>query len=369
MRSLLVLALLLAGCAQAQSPEQALPGFTTNTALRSIELSELRGGGPPKDGIPSIDDPQFVSPEAASSWLADREPVILITVEGETRIYPLQILTWHEIVNDELAGVPVAITFCPLCYSAIAVDRRLDTDEGERTLTFGVSGLLRHSDMVMFDRETETLWQQFTGEALVGDLLGSTLTLLPAQIVSFAQARDAAPDAPVLSRDTGHQRDYGRNPYAGYDDVDKRPFLFDGKDNGQLPPMQRVIAVSVDEASRAYPADLTLERGVVADELADQPLVVFHISGTATALGDAEIASARDVGATGVFDPRVGDRTLTFERRGDRFVDAETASSWTITGEAVEGELAGTQLETVLHHDTFAFAWFAFKPDATVFEG
>ncbi|MEO0558988.1 MAG: DUF3179 domain-containing protein [Bacteroidota bacterium] len=366
MRALLAL-LLLAGCAQAQSPEQALPGFSTNTALRAIDLSELRGGGPPKDGIPSIDDPQFVSVDVASSWLADREPVILLTVEDETRIYPLQILTWHEIVNDELGGVPVAITFCPLCYSAIALDRRIPTDEGERTLTFGVSGMLRFSDMVMFDRETETLWQQFNGEALVGDLLGTTLTLLPAQIVSFSQARDVAPDAPVLSRETGHQRDYGRNPYAGYDDVDKRPFLFDGEDNGQLPPMQRVIAVTAGEAARAYPADLTLERGVVADELGGQPLVVFHIEGTATALGEAEIAAARDVGATGVFDPRVDGQTLTFERRGDRFVDAETASAWTITGEAVDGELAGTQLETVLHHDTFAFAWFAFRPDATVF--
>ena len=370
MRPLVLATVLLAGCTSAPDAqtETALPGFRTNTAKRSIELAELRGGGPPKDGIPSIDAPRFVSADAASGWLADREPVVLLQLDGAAKVYPLQILTWHEIVNDELAGRPVAVTFCPLCYSAIAVDRRISDGDSARTLTFGVSGLLRHSDMVMFDRQTETLWQQFTGEALVGDLLGTTLEILPAQIVSFAQAREAAPDAPVLSRETGHDRDYGRNPYAGYDDVDQRPFLFDGPDNGRLPPLARVVAVTVDAHSRAYPAATTFDRGVIADTLGRQPVVVFHTAGTATALGAEEIARGRDVGATGVFDPRFGGRTLTFERRGGRFVDAETASSWDITGAAVEGELAGAQLRPIGHHDTFAFAWFAFQPDATVYE-
>ena len=307
------------GCADAQAPERALPGFETNTSKRTIDLAELQAGGPPKGGIPAIDAPRFVDAEAAAAWLAPQEPVVLLRVGGAAKVYPLQILTWHEVVNDSLGGAPVAVTFCPLCYSAVAVSRRVETAAGPRTLTFGVSGLLRHSDLVMYDRQTETLWQQFTGEALVGDLVGVSLSVLPAQIVSFAQARAAAPDAPVLSRETGHERPYGENPYVGYDDVARTPFLYRGAEDGRLPPMARVVAVEVPAppgtasggaasggaAFRAYPARLTRRRGVVADTLGGVPLVVLHAPGATTALGAKRIAEAREVGTTGVFRPEV----------------------------------------------------------------
>ncbi|MEM6285597.1 MAG: DUF3179 domain-containing protein [Bacteroidota bacterium] len=373
----LALALPVAGCAQAPSPEaeQALPGFATNTAQRTIDLSELMSGGPPKDGIPSIDAPQFVSAEAASGWLAPQEPVILLEVGDEAKFYPLQILTWHEIANDTLGGRPVAVTFCPLCYSAVAFDRRVETGGETRTLSLGVSGMLRFSDMVIYDRQTETLWQQFTGEALVGDLVGTTLEILPAQIVSFAQARAAHPEAPVLSRETGHARDYGRNPYAGYDDVGARPFAFRGPEDGRLPPMARVAAVEVETASgpafRAYPASVTRERRVVHDTLGGQRIVVFHADGATTALGAAQIAEAREVGTTGAFRPEAavdGETTaLTFRYDNGAFVDDQTGSRWRVTGEATAGPLAGAELAPVLHHDTFAFAWFAFRPETTVY--
>ncbi|NNF56914.1 MAG: DUF3179 domain-containing protein [Rhodothermaceae bacterium] len=363
----------LLGC-QAQpmnDREQALPGFTTNTALRTIELSELRSGGPPKDGIPAIDSPRFTDTGSASEWIADQEPVILLRIGETARLYPLQILTYHEIVNDEVDGVPVSVTFCPLCYSAIAFDRRVETDDGPRTLDFGVSGMLRNSDLVMFDRQTETLWQQFTGEALVGDLVGITLDVLPAQIVSFAQAREAHPEAPVLSRETGHQRPYGTNPYAGYDDVGNRPFLYDGPDNGQIAPLTRVIAVKLDDAARAYPTDLTRERRVVHDTLGEQPVVVFHAEGAVTALGARVIADAREVGSTGVFDPRVetdeGEQVLRFTYENGRFVDSPTGTTWTITGEAVSGPLAGQRLRPLPFGDYFAFAWFAFRPETSLY--
>ena len=393
-RPALALALLAAGCADAQTAERALPGFETNTARRTIDLGELQAGGPPKGGIPAIDAPRFVSAEAAAAWLEPQEPVVLLRVGGAAKVYPLQILTWHEVVNDSLGGAPVAVTFCPLCYSAVAVDRRVDTGAappgarpageqgagaGRRTLTFGVSGLLRHSDLVMYDRQTETLWQQFTGEALVGDLVGATLDVLPAQIVSFAQARAAAPDAPVLSRETGHDRAYGENPYVGYDDVSQRPFLYRGPDDGRLPPMARVVAVEVageggvGAAFRAYPARTTRERGVVADTLGGVPLVVFHADGATTALGERRIAEAREVGTTGVFRPeaeRGGERlALTFRPAPGGFVDDQTGSTWAVTGEAVSGPLAGARLAPLRHHDTFAFAWFAFRPETTVYGG
>ena len=363
-----------AGCLAQGGGEHAetLPGFRTNTSLRSIVLGELRQGGPPKDGIPSIDDPQFVTAAAAAEWIADQEPVILLRVADEARIYPLQILTFHEIVNDVVAGVPVAVTFCPLCYSALAFDRNVPTEDGPTALTFGVSGMLRHSDLVMYDRQTETLWQQFTGEALVGDLLGATLRVLPAQILSFAQAREAEPQAPVLSRETGHDRPYGTNPYTGYDDVSRQPFLYDGPDDGRLPPLARVIAVKLPEAARAYPTDLTRARRVVHDTLGGQPVVVFHAEGAVTALGDRVIADAREVGSTGAFDPRVtsGEVTqaLTFRYDDGHFVDTQTGSIWDVTGTALVGPLAGQRLRPLPSGDYFAFAWFAFRPETSLYQ-
>ena len=372
MRFALALLVFAVGCAQAQRPERGLPGFATDTSRRAIDLGELQSGGPPKDGIPSIDAPRTVSADAASGWVGDQEPVILLRLDGQARIYPLQVLIWHEIANDTLAGRPVAVTFCPLCYSAVAFDRRIETDEGERTLEFGVSGLLRFSDLVMFDRQTETLWQQFTGDALVGEFVGTTLTTLPAQIVSFAQARDAAPRADVLSRETGHARDYGRNPYAGYDDVSQTPLFYRGETPGEIAPMARVVAVEAGGAFRLYPADGTRQRGVTNDQLAGVPVAVFHTDGATTALGEERIAGAREVGTTGAFDRRLRydgeSMALTFRWSGGQITDAETGSVWDVTGQARSGPLAGAALAALQSHDTFAFAWFAFRPETSVFE-
>src|SRR5216683_6952868 len=178
-------------------------GWKTNFSKAQVPLSDIESGGPPRDGIPPIDQPKFVSPAEAGAWMKDQEPVIAFELNGNARAYPLQILIWHEIVDDEVGGVPVAITFCPLCNTAIAFDRRVDG----QTLRFGTTGNLRRSDLVMWsDDPGETWWQQITGEALVGDLVGRQLTMLPAEIVSFADFKAAFPSGQVLSRDTGNPR-------------------------------------------------------------------------------------------------------------------------------------------------------------------
>ena len=187
----------------------------TDFDTASVDLSEIMSGGPPKDGIPSIDDPKFV-PVAESSDLGANEPVIGLTVNGESRAYPLRILTWHEIVNDSVGGVPVSVTFCPLCNATIVFDRR----SGGEVLDFGTTGRLRKSDLVMYDRQSESWWQQFTGQAIVGEKVGTVLDRIPATIVAFEDFRDAYPKSPVLSRRTGHHRAYGNNPYRGYDTID-----------------------------------------------------------------------------------------------------------------------------------------------------
>lgn len=337
--------------------------FDTDLSKHTIDLSELRSGGPPKDGIPSIDAPSFIAPSRASDWLAPQEPVIAVEHDGEAKAYPLQILTFHEIVNDRIGGRPVAVTFCPLCYAAIVFDRRIDGEAVE----FGTSGMLRNSDLVMYDRKTESLWQQLTGTAIVGDLTGQTLTEVPAQIISFEQFRANFPSGQVLSRNTGHQRNYGKNPYAGYDDVRKRPFLFDGPEDGRLPPMEKVVAVTFDGTYKAYPHSVTREERVIHDTVAGHELVVFHSDGAVSALDDRRIAQSKEVGSTGVFRRTVDGQTLTFRYEEGQFVDEETGSTWTITGRAVDGPLRGEQLTRVEHGNHFAFSWFAFRPETTVY--
>jgi len=170
-------------------------GWNTNWNRHTIDYSELLSGGPPRDGIPSIDDPKFISVSEAADWLAPNEPVIALELNGDVRAYPLQILIWHEIVNDTVGGVPVIVTFCPLCNSAITFDRRLNG----KVFEFGTSGLLRNSDLVMYDRTTESLWQQFTGEGIAGDMAGAQLSFYPSSIISFGDFRAAHPNGKVLS--------------------------------------------------------------------------------------------------------------------------------------------------------------------------
>ena len=353
--------------AQSSLPPDAPPAlqqFDTAYSKHNIDLSTLMSGGPPKDGIPSVDNPSFVSVGEASNWVSPEEPVILLEHKGTARAYPLQILTHHEIVNDRVAGTPVAVTFCPLCYSALVFERTLDGEPVE----FGVSGLLRNSDLVMYDRKTETLWQQLTGKAIVGDLAGRTLTQIPSQIVSFRQFGETHPDGAVLSRDTGHDRPYGRNPYAGYDDIDNKPFAYRGPTDDRLPPMAKVVAVTIGDRYTAYPHSKTETTRVLHDTVAGRPLAVFHAPGAVSALDAAEIAESKETGSTGVFDRRVDGRTLTFSYVDDgRFEDEDTESTWTVTGKAVDGPLEGTQLDRVQHGDYFAFAWFAFRPDAALY--
>ncbi|MCP4424537.1 MAG: DUF3179 domain-containing protein [Chloroflexi bacterium] len=337
----------------------------TNWSLRTIDYDEILSGGPPRDGIPSIDDPQFISPDDAGEWLADNEPVIFLERNGDARAYPLQILTWHEIANDTVGGEPVVVTFCPLCNSALVFDRRLDGEAVE----FGTSGLLRNSDLIMYDRKTESLWQQFTGDAIVGDKVGERLTFIPSSLISFADFRAAHPDGKVLSQQTGFSRRYGENPYVGYDSVQQNPFLYDGPLDERLLPMTRVVTISLDEVDAAYPVDILAEAGVIHDTQGGQEMVLFHKAGTASALDTRVIADGDDVGATAVFDPNLNGQKLTFSQAGDDFIDAETGSVWNILGQGIDGPLAGEQLTPIVHADHFWFSWAAFRPDTVIYTG
>ena len=286
----------------------------TNT---SIQFSEIMSGGPPKDGIPSIDDPSFFSIAEATDQVGATEPVISVQVNGEARAYPLAILMWHEIVNDEIAGVPVSVTYCPLCNSAIVFERRV----GDLVLDFGTTGKLRNSDLVMYDRQTETWWQQFLGEGIVGEFTGHQLKMLPVRVESFARFQERFPDGLVQKRPFSVRRSYGRNPYSGYD-TSSRPFLYRGSYPDDIAPLAYVVAID----GEAWSLDLLQAKGRIERD----DLVITWESGRNSALDRRDIADGRDIG-----------NVIVQRRQGGELVDA-------------------------VHDLTFAFSFHAFFPDGEI---
>ncbi len=339
------------------------PKWTTNFEKKSIDLEELLAGGPPKDGIPAIIKPKFTTLEEASNWLDEKEPVIAVNLRGVSKAYPLQILMFHEIVNDRIGRTPLLVSFCPLCYSGIVFDRTING----MAVNFGVSGLLRNSDLVMYDQLTESFWQQFLGEAIVGDLTGTKLNIIRSQIISFSDFKQNYPEGLVLSKNTGFKRPYGMNPYVGYDNIETTPFLFDGKKDQRLKQNEKVIGVSINGISKAYPYSITDSLKIIHDTLNKKEIVVFHLPGTASSMDKRFIKQSRDVGSTGVFSPFIDGKKLTFKYVNNSVIDLETNSKWNITGKCTEGKLIGKKLKPLKHGDYFSFAWLAFNPDSFIF--
>jgi len=352
------------------SPDEPPPAgaqfeFKTDFSKHNVPYSEILSGGPPKDGIPALTAPKFVSVKEAVAWLKPLEPVILVQVKDEARAYPIQILIWHEIVNDTVSGEPLIVTFCPLCNTAIAFKRTVNG----RVLDFGTTGRLRYSNLIMYDRQTETWWQQATGEAIAGDLTGTQLEFYPAAIISWSEFKTTYPQAKVLSRDTGYVRDYGRNPYVGYDDVNKPPFLYEGPvAPNQLPPMARVLTVDLNGEAVAYPYETLEKVGVANDVVGGQPIVIFWQAGTVSPLNSASTASGRDVGTATAFSRKVNGQLLTFMSQDGVIKDKETESTWNVLGTGTDGPLAGAKLTPVIAINHFWFSWAAFKPETRIYQ-
>jgi thiol-disulfide isomerase/thioredoxin len=346
-------------------PRGAESQFTTDFSKHSVPYSEILSGGPPKDGIPAIDAPQLVGVGEADEWLQPQEPVILVEIGGIAKAYPIQILMWHEIVNDVIGDTPVTVTFCPLCNTGIAFERMF---EG-RVLDFGTTGRLRFSNLIMYDRQTETWWQQATGEAIAGEFTGRQLTFVPASMIAWEDFKGAYPEGDVLSRETGHNRSYGRNPYAGYDDISRSPFLYDGPLTPEaLPPMARVVTVELDDEAVAYPYDLLQEVLVVNDSVGGFPIVVLWDPGTASALDAGSVAAGADVGAATTYSRKLDGELLTFGVEDGRIVDDQTGTEWDVLGQGVSGALAGRRLEPVVSINHFWFSWAAFKPETRIYQ-
>ena len=315
--SLILVLASLAGAQALAGPTRAMQKAwpRTDFSRHSVDLSQILSGGPPKDGIPSIDQPKFIP--AAKSGLPGNEPVIALAVNGVARAYPLRIMTWHEIVNDEIGGVPVIVTYCPLCNTAIVYDRRIPGMKGAPT--FGTSGMLYNSNLIMYDRASESWWQQFTGTGIVGRFTGVHLKPLPARLESFASFKKRFPKGAVLVPNNPNARPYGRNPYAGYDTAAK-PFLYRGDLPKGIPAMAYVVVVG----DTAYDLNLIRSRKTLTD----------------------------------------GAVRLRYEGDHASALDASTISrARPIAGVSVQEKGKDGRWHDVPYDVTFAFVFHAFKPD------
>lgn len=280
------LAVLTASLASATPERWAREGWKTDFAQKSIGLEEILSGGIGRDVIPPIDKPVFKLVDEVTH-VADTEPVVGVEINGDARAYPLQIMTWHEIVNDQFGETPVAVTYCPLCNSAIVFERAV----GGKVLDFGTTGKLRNSDLVMYDRQTQSWWQQFMGEAIVGEMTGQKLKSIPARLESYANFKARFPNGKVLVPNNEGLRAYGKNPYAGYDSS-RSPFLYNGKMPEGIEPMARVVAYRANGKLEAVSLSLLTKEQRM--EIGD---VVFSWSkGQNSALDTRQISEGRDVG-------------------------------------------------------------------------
>ncbi len=354
--ALIALAFIVVGRGIFQDPGS---GWKTDFDMSAIDMDEVISGGVPRDGIPPIDNPIFVE-AALAHELSPQSPVIALEIAGDARAYPLEVLTRHEIVNDVVSGAPIAVTFCPLCNSAVVFDRRV----AGKVLRFGVSGNLRYSDLIMWDDLTETWWQQLTGEAIVGHYRGAVLRMISSQLVSFEVFQQRYPAGKVLRGPLGG---YGRNPYIAYDSSPK-PFLFKGPADDRLFATERVLAAVVGDQALAYAFSALKESPVVNDKVSEREIVIFWQPGAASALDAGDIDSSKDVGMALMYDRRLpSGAALTFRQAGSRFVDNETESEWNIWGEATAGPLAGSRLNQLHAYPHFWFAWAAFYPDTLLY--
>lgn len=338
----------------------------TDTSQRIVPLSEFEVVLP-RGAFPSIDYPEFITKAEGMKLFFKHEPVIAIEIKGNAKAYPLNMLTMHEISNDTLSGIPILPTYCPLCNASIVYDRRFQ----DQVLTFEVSGMLRNSDMVMADRQSESWWQQLSGEALMGKYAGKELKVIPSQVISLEDFFERYPKGKVLSPKTKESDRYGKNPYVGYDSKDGKPYerFFDpDKIDHRLPPMERLIDLKVDDQIKVYPFSEIAKAGVINDHFEGENVVIFYKKGTVSVLDQKEISNSKNIGSATLFSSKYKGEVLKFEKKGKFFYDNKTNSKWDITGRCIEGELKGEQLRSMIHSNHFAFAFLTFYPDAIIYQ-
>jgi len=320
--------------------------MVTNGLKHLVPLDKIRSGGPPKDGIPSIDNPKFVVASEAD-FLSGSDTVIGLEINGESKAYPLLILVWHEIVNDTVGGVPVAVTYCPLCYTNQVFERVLNGQEVE----FGTSGKLYNSNLVMYDRLTESYWSQAIGQAITGELTGYELKIIPFDVISWNDWKELHPDTQVLTTETGHIRAYGVDPYGDYYTDPRIIFPVEHEDD-RMQPKEIILGFRDSDFYKAYKQQDVERLTVINDVLSDTPIMLMSLYQQ----------NAR------AFERTLNDQILFFTYDDGKIIDTQTSSEWNYDGLAINGTLEGLQLEKIPFSPGFWFEWVAFHPDTKIYE-
>ncbi len=317
----------------------------TNGQKHLIPLDKIKSGGPPKDGIPSIDDPKFADVSDAQ-FISDSDTVIGLEINGEVKAYPLFILVWHEIVNDKVGDTPVAVTYCPLCYTNQVFERILDGKEVE----FGTSGKLYNSNLVMYDRLTNSYWSQALGQAITGELTGQELKIIPFDVITWGDWKTIHPNTKVLTTETGHIRAYGVDPYGDYYTEPRIIFPVENDDD-RLHPKEIILGFHESNVYKAYPQNEIENSVVINDKIADTPLLLSSLYSQ----------NAR------AFERTLDGQVLDFEFKDGKIIDTQTNSEWNYDGIAVSGSLEGSQLSRMPFSPGFWFEWVAFHPDTEIY--
>ncbi|TCK98064.1 uncharacterized protein DUF3179 [Natranaerovirga hydrolytica] len=338
------------------------PDLNINWTIYDVPLEQLiKTKG--KDVHPYLFDPLFLDIAGASRFIAPKAPVLVIQNGDEAKAYPLQILLWHGAVNDMFNDRPIVVAYSGLTNNTRILDRELNGTVYE----FGTPGILRNSARLLYDIETETVWDPMTGKAIVGHMTSETLESIPSNIVPFELFAQEYPEGLVLSPETGYIRRYLANPYIGYDTGDE-PLFFLGEIDERFPTMERVVGISIGESHKAYPYSVLREERVVEDVVNTTELVIFYKTGMVSNMDQARIEASRDVGYTGVFSPYIEGQRLTFYSEDNEIYDEQTNSRWNLLGIAEEGPLEGAQLEMLTASDVFWFAWAAYFPETEIYE-
>jgi hypothetical protein len=310
-----------------------------------IPLDRIKGGGPPKDGIPSIDNPVFVDVQG-SQFMSDSDTVIGLEINGEAKAYPIFILVWHEIVNDSVGGTPVSVTYCPLCYTNQVFERIIDGQEVE----FGTSGKLYNSNLLMYDRLTESYWSQALGMAVKGELSGYQLNLVPFDVITWGDWKKLHPDTLVLTTDTGHIRSYATDPYGNYYTEPRIMFPVEHRDD-RLFPKEIVIGFNENGIYKAYKQNDIESNILINDSIGDTPVMLTSLF--------SENSRA--------FERMIDDDVFDFVYEDGTILDVQTNSEWNYDGLAISGESKGLQLERMVIEPGFWFEWVAFHPETLVY--
>lgn len=356
--------------AQINNPKNLAYPWQTDTSKRTIELSDLTIAAP-KDELQALNYPKFITRNDRHNHFFEHEPVIVITQEGRAKAYPLSLLTPFELANDSFGGEELMITYCPMCNAAVVFNRRVNENGEAHLLNFGISGILMHNDMVMYDKNTESWWEQLMGTAVAGKLAGTTMEFMPSMLISVKDYFDRFPDGLIMSPEgvklvkSHHHRAFHHMEHDS-SHLESTYYLPE-KTDPRLPPLERVLDIHIDDHITIYPYHVLAKEQVLNQEFDGISFSIFYHGETVSVLDEDKLAKSKHVGSATAFRTKVDGQVLTFKKEGEYFKDDQTGSIWDITGYCREGEKKGKQLWLMPHSNHFAFAYLAFFPESEIY--